>query len=149
MDSNYPKAFDTLMGLEGYCSNIKEDRGGLTIWGITERYWPEMVKQMKDLPPEDSKKLAYRFYYDKYWVPNHCDKRETPDDLITFCIAVNNGMNQFDSTTWEGDLLGSIERYIQIVEKNPSQMKFFKGWMNRVVKLWRIYRSQAKEGGRG
>jgi lysozyme family protein len=146
MNDNYATAFDTLMWLEGYKSDVAGDSGGLTIWGITERWWPADVKKMQEMAPEDAKQYARRFYYDHYWLPNHCDVRLAPDDTITFCIAVNNGMKQYDADTWEGDLLGSVERYLTIVEKNPSQMKFFKGWMSRVVKLWRLHRGASANG---
>lgn len=140
MNENYDKAFDILMELEGYRSNDKDDSGKLTIWGITERWWPEVINQIKNLPPEESKKIAKDFYFKNYWLPNKCDARQNPDDTITFTIAVNNGMRQYDADTWEGDLLGSVEKYLAIVDKNPSQMKFFKGWIRRVVKLWKMFR---------
>lgn len=140
MNENYPKAFDILIELEGYKSNVAGDTGGLTIWGITEKWFPKVVESMKNLSPEESKKIAYTFYYNTFWIPNACDRRQTPDDIITFTIAVNNGMRQYDAETWEGDLLGSVERYLEIVDKNPSQMKFFKGWIRRVVRVWRMFR---------
>jgi lysozyme family protein len=142
MDDNYEEGFETLMSLEGFKSNVAGDSGGLTIWGITEKWFPSVVAELKNLPPEESRIRARRFYYDKFWKPNNCDKRNFPDDIITFCIAVNNGMRQFDADTWEGDLLGSVERYLDIVDRNPSQMKFLKGWLRRVVRLWRSYRGK-------
>lgn len=140
MRGNYREAFDTLMCLEGYKSRVPGDRGGLTIWGITERWWPEDVRKMKIMEPGQSKEYAREFYLRNFWIPNKCDERDRPDDIITFTIAVNNGMKQYDADTWEGDLLGSVERYLEIVDGNPSQMKFLRGWLRRVVTLWKTYR---------
>lgn len=42
MRTNFDRAFDLLMEMEGYESNDKRDPGGRTKWGIAHEYHPEV-----------------------------------------------------------------------------------------------------------
>ena len=49
MTSSYERAFTMLCQFEGYSSDVKGDSGGLTIFGITERWFPNDVKAMLEM----------------------------------------------------------------------------------------------------
>ena len=108
MNDNFDEAIRTLFELEGYESNVKGDPGGRTILGVAERYWPQDVANMIPLGPSARESYARKFYYKNFWLPNKCDTREYPDDVVTFTIAVNNGRIPYDSPEWLGDLLGDM-----------------------------------------
>jgi hypothetical protein len=129
---------------EGYRSEDKNDPGGLTIWGIASAFYPEEVKQMDKMTPEEAKKVASEIYYKNYWMPLNCDNYMDKHALIIFDTGVNMGTqiikhwieelgNQF---TFEVLLLRRVKRYVDICNQNSTRKVFLLGWLNRCVDLW-------------
>jgi len=141
MDDNYKDAVEHLFVAEGYKSNDKYDPGRLTIWGIAEKYHPDVVAEIAGLPPDKAKERAIKFYYDEYWVPNGCTSLPFPIDWITFEVAVNPGRNWTETYRnncigcWWRDLLFRRLKYYCTV-KEVLRRRYIQGWLNRVVLLW-------------
>jgi hypothetical protein len=144
---DFDRAFTILCNLEGYISDIKEDRGGKTIWGIAERYYPEEVKKMSAMTPEQSKEYAKNFYFTNFWNFYRCSSLPRPYSIIFFCILVNSpkaalkAKNETDN--WR-DFLFKIQLYYSsLVDKDRSQSVFFRGWINRTHNLWNKFYKEA------
>ncbi len=152
MKESYSIAIDTLFDLEGYKSNVKGDRGGRTIWGITERWWPKDVERMVAMTPKDSKEYAKNFYLKHFWTPHDLDNVPYPLDVVSFCMIVNSHVKGKEllkealmdlhptEVDWRDYLLSFMEFYQRIADKDPSQAKFRDGWFNRAFKLWNKFK---------
>ncbi len=117
----------------GY-TNDPADPGGETKWGISKRAHPN--EDIKNLTLE----RATDIYYTEYWRPAGCDSIPFPSNGAVFDTAVNCGVSR--AVTWWDETKENatfLERrkqyYIQIVNKRPTQMKYWKGWMNRLNDL--------------
>lgn len=86
MTSDFPKAFDLVVGLEGGYTNDPRDRGGETKYGISKRAYPDL-----DIPnlTVDQAKAIYRR---DYWDACKCDQLPAPLDIFVFDAAVNQGV---------------------------------------------------------
>lgn len=135
MRDNFDKAFSMLMEFEGGYSNDPTDRGGETKHGISKKAYPN--ENIASLTIERAKELYLR----DYWGIAGCDDLTYPWDIVVFDTAVNMGpatakLIASQSTAWQDVLFQRARRYVQIVGKNPSQIKFLRGWMNRIIRLW-------------
>lgn len=129
------KVFDA----EGGYSDHKSDRGGKTKHGITEKlarslgYKGEMVDMPKD--------VAEKYYGDLYDRVKDKHKLGNEGTAIAFDLAVNSGegrvKDMIKSTGDDPEAMYDWRKnyYNRIVEKNPSQNVFLKGWHNRVDNL--------------
>lgn len=129
------KVFDA----EGGYSNHKNDKGGKTKYGITEKlarslgYKGEMI----DMPKE----VAEKYYGDLYDRVKDKHKLGNEGTAIAFDLAVNSGegrvKDMIKSTGDDPEAMYSWRKdyYNRIVEKNPSQNVFLKGWHNRIDNL--------------
>lgn len=69
-------ALDYVFANEGGFSNVKQDRGGATRWGITHseasrwRKRSVSVEEMKSFPIAEAREI----YRDWYWLPLRCDQ---------------------------------------------------------------------------
>lgn len=93
--NDFENAFAALMQNEGGFSNDPMDTGGKTIYGITERDYPQTFKIVYTLFKQGKQQIAYniakRFYYKMYWNPLY---EEIPDSSLAFKIfdlSVNKG----------------------------------------------------------
>lgn len=148
MKENFTLASDLLFELEGYKSDIKEDRGGKTIWGITEKWYPDIVAKMVKMTPEITKEAARQFYKSEYWNPHKLDDIDYPLDIIAFCMIVNSHKEGEELLSqivldlhpvcedWRKYLFKFLCFYIDIWRKTPTNAKFLYGWKNRVNILW-------------
>lgn len=153
------KAFNILVEFEGGLSDVKNDSGGLTKYGISQKAYPQL--DIQNLTLEQA-----RLIYEKdYWQKAGCDKLKPELQYIHFDTAVNMGvgsavklLQQAGGITEDGIigpdtlvksatvspaeyLLYRLARYTSIVEKNPSQLLFIKGWANRVLRLMQMSRA--------
>ncbi len=68
MKENFDAAFQRLLQHEGTYSNHPQDRGGVTMYGVTQRVWEEWVghtvdeKIMRGLTPDRVKHLYLSYY---------------------------------------------------------------------------------------
>lgn len=154
MKESWEKAIQFVLKWEGGLSNDKDDPGGLTIYGICARSYPNDVQKMYELwkanKKEEAKKIAIDIYKKNYWDKSGCDNLPYPLDIIVFDTAVNMGVG-----TAQGILKASqkdpllyillrIKRYRDIALANPKSAKFFLGWINRVVDLFTFIKGAGK-----
>lgn len=134
-----------------------DDAGGLTKWGISKKSHPEL--DIAGLTYEQ----AALIYRNDYWLVAGCDTMPFPVNMVHFDARVNhrpasaNKMLQRAAGVTDDGVLGPqtmsgimamdphllafaqiTERnqfYHSIVEANPSQAKFLRGWLNRTEDL--------------
>lgn len=136
MRENFLKSIIFILQWEGYKSDDPEDKGGRTIFGISERIYPVEVKEMWDMPKEDARVRAIDIYLKDYWIPLGCDIIEPPMDIISFDCAVNQGIGTarrfiIESSDPFDYLIKRIARY-----KDIGDPKYLKGWLNRIIALY-------------
>lgn len=159
------KAVKLTMEFEGHhrLSNIKDDKGGKTKFGISQRAYPYL--DIENLKYQD----AVQIYYDDYWKKLDCDAIKDKNLAINlFDAAINMGRknavkilqkalfmdkNQIDGflgpitnkaiklyyekhETIVGQfIMFRILKYYEIIEKDSSQKIFFRGWVIRTMSL--------------
>jgi lysozyme family protein len=163
MNSNFDMSFDRVMQSEGGYAWDKDDAGGETNLGVTMGAWGEYLGrpikpgEMKALTHSDVK----TFYKKLFWDKMRCDDLPQGVDYAVFDFAVNAGpgraakfLQQSVGATPDGaigpgtmaliakatptDILQKFAQqkeafYNGLAEKNPTQQKFLKGWLNRVA----------------
>jgi len=165
MNANFDMSFDRVMQSEGGYVWDKDDAGGETNLGVTIGAWgayldrPIQPGEMKAL----TKDAVKPFYKQMYWDKVRCDELPTGVDYAVFDFAVNAGVARaakflqravgadddgvvgpgtlaLVKKTTPGKLLEHFTEqkeafYNTLAEKNPTQQKFLKGWMNRVASV--------------
>ena len=161
----FDKHFERLMIHEGGYVNDPVDRGGETNFGITKRRYPHL--DIKNLTREDARQIYFDDFWMKYGVPkfpvsmqyivfdmivNHGSrnafkiiqkainhKAGNPDLLKVDGKFGPQSKLQFSRYTPENDrvLAFRAKFYCDICRANPSQYRFFKGWMTRCFDLAR------------
>lgn len=136
MRENFDKAFELTIGLEGHPTNDKDDPGGFTIWGLAQKYHPE-ISAMTTIS------YAKKVYLEEYWLPAGCDDVQFPMDICLFDAAVNpqNDPNLPDSgnkellnlkpDNWQEFLLMRMCRYMR-----RSKPGFVKGHIFRCLRIY-------------
>lgn len=130
---------------EGGYINHPNDPGGATNLGVTQKtldaYCDEkgMKKfNVKDLKPD----LAITIYYEKYWNPEW----EKLGLALAACMldtAINMGKRRAEfflkncNNNYVTFLQLRIEKYKELISRNPKLKVFERGWMNRVTRLRR------------
>jgi len=138
MTSNFQRCVDFVIDeLEGGDSLVV-DTGGATRYGISSRGNPDV--NVREL----SRTGAEEIYRKRYWEPLNCDTLAWPMDLIVFDTAVNQGPAFAHALASDpGDYLEAlmlrVERYAQSAS-DASRRVYFRGWINRVLKVWRFAR---------
>lgn len=165
--NNLNKALQFAFAAEGGYSNHKNDKGGSTNLGITQKTFDSAKeKGVIDTDITDvkyiTKDLALEIYKKNYWDPIKADQLPNGIDVALFDMAINSGQKNAVKTlqkaigvtsdgligpntlnaikNYEGDLVKDFnnqrrEFYNSIIEKDPSQSVFEKGWKNRVNNL--------------
>lgn len=153
--NRFEEAIKFVLKLEGGFVNDIHDKGGMTYKGICRKYYPKLKiwnkidkllkedftsKEINEALKNEDMTEIYDVYRKDYWDKCDCDNRQTPIDIIVFDTAVNMGVsraNEFLKITKRpiAYLQQRINYYKLIVEKNPTQSKFLKGWINRVRNL--------------
>ncbi len=135
--------------------NIPQDRGGLTKYGVAQNANPRVDVQNLNLAG------AMRVYFDSYWTTAKCAQIPYPVQIMHFDAAVNHGvgtaakmLQEAVGVTADGAIgpatlskmreippvelinrLNAIRvaRFNRIVQRNPSQQMFLRGWLNRAA----------------
>lgn len=139
------KALAFVGSVEGGYVNHPLDRGGATNMGVTQLTYDKW-NRAHQLPLKDvkniTKKEAECIYYQYYWCESGCDNYTPKFAVLAFDTAVNHGVGRvkqfLESAEYkypEKFLEARRNFYHRIVEKNPSQKVFLKGWMNRINRL--------------
>lgn len=147
----------------GY-TNIAQDAGGETKFGISKRAYPNIDIAKLDLV------TAKSLYYKDYWLAAHCDNLSAAVALIHFDGAVNHGVGRAikfleqavglqPDGKFDTILLGKVsafdpivvinniakartEFYKNIVVAKPNQKMFLNGWLARITDVQRVSISQ-------
>lgn len=167
--SRYVYCFHKVLGHEGGFVDHKNDRGGRTNYGVTQKTY-DAFRQIRGLEQQDVRDITMdeveALYY-QYWRDAHCEHLPEPLDLFVFDCAINSGAGRAvkllqralgiaDDGQWGPQTRHSMENiiaedmvhdladvylrlragwYDTIIERDPSQAVFAKGWMNRLDKL--------------
>lgn len=138
MEQSFEKAVNFVLAREGGYSFDPSDLGGETNFGISKKSYPDL--DIKSLTVDEAKDIYKRDYWDKIG----CNFLAEKLDIVAFDCAVNQGIGRatdflakcnFD---WKDFLFLRIQHYIGLVGKNPSQIKYLRGWINRILELWII-----------
>ena len=102
---NFDQAFTKLLGHEGSYSNNPADKGGATMWGITEAVARanSYFGDMREL----SQFQAQAIYRQCYWAPIKADQLPAEVRFDVFDGAVNSGVSQ--SAKWLQRALGVVD----------------------------------------
>ena len=145
MNKNYDKAFEFIMKWEGYKSDDPDDSGGRTIFGISERFHPETVKRLWDLPKAEAREEAKIFYKVEYWDRYRCGGYADGEDVFFFDCYINMKPSDVGIIRESIFKLGygladpffaRMRLYSQKVKEKPIKIKYLRGWLNRVIDLW-------------
>lgn len=101
MAHDLTEALDYLLAEEGGFSNHKADRGGKTMYGVTQVVYTAWLrdksKANRDVA-QITKEEAFALYEDLYWNKSGCDKLPWPISYLVFDAAVNSGVTR--SVKW-------------------------------------------------
>ncbi|MGC2423172.1 MAG: glycosyl hydrolase 108 family protein [Nitrospirota bacterium] len=153
MSRQFDKSFSVVVGEEGYESRLRGDPGGLTIFGISGRYYPDLVRRMMAMSREDALKAAKNQYEHDYWNPAGCDELFWPMCLLVFDTAVNMGeetakhMLAQSGGDWNSFMGIRRLRYETIAKSRPEQARFLPGWLNRLSNLEKVAREPLTQEG--
>ena len=165
MKQNFDACFAKVIKSEGGYVNDPADAGGETNLGVTIGAWGAYLNraiqpgEMKALTVDTVKP----FYKSMYWDKVKGDDLPVGVDYAVFDFAVNAGVSRaakflqraagavddgvvgsgtlaLVAKTTPGKLLENFAEqkeafYNTLAEKNPTQQKFLKGWMNRVASV--------------
>jgi hypothetical protein len=145
MRENFELAVGFVLNHEGGYSQDPDDPGGETNFGISKKYHPEI--DIKNL----TKIEAARIYFNSYWIPTG-DLLKFPKDIIYMDMAVNMGVKTATSILAESDsaedmLFKRIRYYTDKVVERPVKLKYFFGWLNRVIELKNLVKDESKKRG--
>ena len=146
---DFETAVEKLFDIEGFTSDLKGDPGGYTIWGITEKYFPKIIKRLKDLPPDQSKQKAKVFYYEQFWVRYKCYEMEYPYNMVYFIQLVNAPAKSLEyknvAKDWKDFLMMFIDW--QNNDTRPGRTWDNKGLINRAIRVWKfVLGDEQREG---
>lgn len=173
MKENWERAFEHVIKSEGGYVNDNSDHGGETNLGVTKKAWSEYKGrpipdgEMLSL----TKDMVRPFYKSRYWDKVHGDDLPAGLDYAVFDFAVNAGPGRAakflqravgvadDGAIGPGTMAAvakadprhALEQfsaakasfYKGLVDRDPSQAKFIKGWLNRVAEVERTAENMA------
>lgn len=91
-------ALEFLLAEEGGWSNHPADKGGATMYGVTQAvyddYRTRLVKKAKQSVKKITKEEARQVYDILYWRAAGCDRLPWPFSYVTFDAAVNSGVSR-------------------------------------------------------
>lgn len=146
LDGSFQQAFQIVLASEGGFSNHKSDKGGATIYGIASRSNPKeyqmIMDQLRRGDKEGAMQTTMQTYKSKYWDTVSGIENMSPSaKLVAFDAAVNHGVGftnkMVKTTSADADAMISYrsQKYAAIIQNDPSQAVFEKGWGNRLAKL--------------
>jgi len=131
MRKDFDKSINLLFEIEGYISDDKNDLGGFTKYGISQKYHPNVNV------PKLTKEQAIQIYLDEYWIPAGCDELEYPLDMCLFIQYVNTKKAKQYFHQSKG-LLDFFMLNLKHYTSRPKVQRdvFLTGWCNRLIKIW-------------
>lgn len=142
-EDNFKKAFEFVIKWEGGYVDDPMDSGGATKFGISSKAYPHL--DVKNLTIADAEGI----YYKDFWLKAGCNNMEYPMNIVVFDTAVNCGVSQAlrlyqESTDACELLIKRIKYYADITVRNPKNIRFFRGWINRVLNLYQYIKKEGK-----
>lgn len=121
-----------LLESEGGWSNHPSDRGGATMYGVTQatyNAWRDRVKRPKQSVKLISHEEARELYETLYWKEAGCDRLPWPINYLVFDAAVNSGPER--SLKWMQAALGlhqdgkvgpkTVQAALEVVESGNAR----------------------------
>lgn len=130
--STFDGVIERVLADEGGYVNDPVDRGGETNYGISSAANPDV--DVKNLTRDGAKAI----YRQRYWDAIGADALPEAIRATAFDAAVNQGVGWTKKALAQsgGDpaVFNELrrQRYDEIVQNDPSQRKFYNGWMNRL-----------------
>lgn len=135
--TDFDRAIEWLFRKEGGYSNDPADYGGETMLGISKRYFPVQFSEIMALPDDQKMPHARHFYEVEFWRKFGCDTMIYPLNIIIFDSAVNTGKSFYaQNDFWYDILFKRLKHHSKRVEDDKTQLKFLRGWLNRVIGLY-------------
>lgn len=147
--SDFEKALKFIQPIEGYISADPDDRGGLTIFGISSRSHKNAVIKMRKLidagKKEEAYKIAKQIYYEVYWLKTACDELPFPFNIVVFDTAVNCGRGTAIKlldvySDWKDYLFRRLDYHNECI----TAREHIWGWSRRIVKLYNFVKKAEK-----
>jgi lysozyme family protein len=91
------KSLDYLLEEEGGWSNHPSDKGGATMYGVTQatyNAWRRKKKRSQQSVRSITQAESKELYKEEYWNAAYCDKLPWPINYMTFDAAVNSGVSR-------------------------------------------------------
>lgn len=156
------------LGFEGGVANLAGDRGGLTKWGVTQATYSSWRERqgLPGRPVTEMTEPEMRaLYREEFWHVAGCDRLPVELAGIVFDMAVNSdprdavrtlqralgleadgipGPLTVSAAHEAGPYVGlaflkkRAAHYRDVVKRDPSQVQFLAGWINRLLdQAWR------------
>ena len=140
MNQDFYKAMEFIFQAEGGLSVDKNDPGGTTKYGISQRANPDI--DIENLSKDQAKEIYYR----RYWLPSSANIQPYPVCIVHMDCAVNCGihramqlLNDSFGETPQDQAINYIglraNFYTELVKKNPKLAVYLRGWLNRLNNL--------------
>lgn len=151
---------ESILLFEGGFSDVLDDPGGATCYGITQETY-NMYRTNKKLKNQSVRNITldevYDCYYRYYYIPSGCDTLPPAVAFVHFDCSVNFGLSKSKKLLISSinDTINNLndkkialnyieirkkERY-EIVKRNEKKRKFLAGWLNRDNKLEKIIKT--------
>lgn len=156
------RALALVLAHEGGWSDHPADRGGKTLWGVTEGTWRDwLARRRAPARPLSTmtKDEAREIYRALFWQPAGCEHLPWPAAYMVFDAAVHSGPAR--AVRWLQAALGvavdgkvgprtiaaaarisdaqllamwkqRADHVAELVRRDPTQAAFLKGWMRRL-----------------
>ena len=150
MKEDFEKASKFTLFKEGFISNDPQDTGGLTIFGISSKWYPKEVAEMKRLigegKIEEAQKIAIKIYHDEYWIKAKCYELPLTMALVVFDTAINSGVSKAKEILREcsGDWKYYLLLRIVFNTKCESEKAHLRGWTKRIASLYEYVKEENK-----
>ena len=143
-------AMETVLENEGGLVDDVSDPGGLTNFGISQRSYPNV--DIRNLTKEGAKAIYLRDFWlfggvisqpvctklmdsyvnMKHWAIKLAQRALAITEDGSFGPATLKAVNDLDPVTflqrYRNEL---VDYYLRLVEENPAEAKYLKGWLNR------------------
>ena len=138
MQENFDKIMEFIFKWENWKSNDPDDAGGRTVWGITERIYPNEFPALWDMSKEESREYVKTIYHRDYWDKVNGDNLPKGTDAVVMDTAVNMGATFAEKLKGYDMMTATIERIKRYTEIAAigNNIKFLRGWIRRVVDLY-------------
>ena len=143
---NFRKSLQFVLKHEGGFVNNPADKGGPTMWGVTQGTYDDYRKSLGETPRYITSLTADEatdIYSHRFWDVCGCDALAYPLCTVVFDSAVNDGPSR--ASAWlktakdVKDYMGIRKQYyLDLVKKNPAEQQFLRGWLNRLADLQKL-----------